>query len=315
MTKKSTFLLLFGLPLIVGAAFIALNLRVRSMVDERMEEFVSAGFFQSLDYAAVWLMPDGEIIMRDLHVVDTENNEYVLKEIAVSEYDYINEFPHHLKLSVSGMHFPGGIPATNNLSTSAWHTYIESILDEDVLPISVAYGYDYSPDNKHYMENDFSIELPGSFVLTASSEIENISVLQLDSIGLGPGTSATQYSSSLQDSRILGAEITVQDTGLVPAMLAAQGEAVDLDPSEYRQQLMQQLEALAVFAPQQLQFVAQDLVLRIGELLEGEKTLRVSVSPEFKGNFQELQLEIMGAIYTANFERIFEVLNPKIEMY
>ena len=179
----------------------------------------------------------------------------------------------------------------------------------------MAYGYDYSPDNKHYMENDFSIELPGSFLLTASSEIENISLLQLDSVGLGPGTSATQYSSSLQDSRILGAEITVQDMGLVPAILAAQGEAVDLDPSEYRQQLMQQMQALAVFAPQQFQFVAKDLVLRIGKLLEGGKTLRVSVSPEFEGNVQELQSEIMDAFYTANFERIYEVLNPKIEIY
>jgi len=98
-------------------------------------------------------------------------------------------------------------------------------------------------------------------------------------------------------------------------MLAAQSEAVDLDPSEYRQQLMQQMQALAVFAPQQFQFVAQNLVLKIGELLEGGKTLRVSVSPEFEGNVQELKSEIMDAFYTANFERIYEFLNPKIEIY
>jgi len=309
MTKKTVLITSLALLLLVAALYLALNFWVKSMVDERMDEFVAGGYYQSLDYDNVWVQPNGEITMKDLHVVDIDENEYIFQDITISEFDYFNTFPHHLKLTAEGMQFPGGPPQFGNLQESGWNTYLETVIEDDLLPIQLAYEYDYDPENAHRMNNDFRIGLPRSFLLTTNSVMDNIPVAQLNSLALGPGTSATQYSTSIQDGNVLEANISVQDLGVVPALLAAQGETIGLDPAEYREQLMVQLQTMALFAPQQLQFLAQELVLNFGEFLEGDKTLMISIKPEFGGNVQQLQGEVMGAFYIGNFERIVDVLN------
>ena len=313
MTKKTVLISSLALLLLVAALYLALNFWVKSMVGERMDEFVAGGYYQSLDYDSVWLLPNGEITMNDLHVIDTDANEYIFQDITISEFDYFNAFPHHLKLTAEGMQFPAGPPQFSNLQESGWNTYLQTVIEGDLLPIQLAYEYDYDPDNSHQMNNDFRIGLPQSFLLTTSSVMDNIPVAQLNSLALGPGTSATQYSTSIQDGNVLEANISVQDLGVVPAMLAAQGETIDLDPAEYREQLMVQLQTMALFAPQQLQFLAQELVLNFGEFLEGDKTLTISIKPEFGGNIQQLQGVVMGAFYIGNFERIVDVLNLDID--
>ena len=108
MTKKTVLITSLALLLLVAALYLALNFWVKSMVDERMDEFVAGGYYQSLDYDNVWVQPNGEITMKDLHVVDIDENEYIFQDITISEFDYFNTFPHHLKLTAEGMQFPGG---------------------------------------------------------------------------------------------------------------------------------------------------------------------------------------------------------------
>lgn len=312
MAKKLLLYVSLSLIVLLAGGYIVINYFVKTMVDERMAEFVAAGYYQSLDYESVNLAFNGDINLQSLHVTDTVGNEYIIDNIRVSDFDYFNEFPHRLNLSAEGLRFPAGIPAFGNSPSTTWNSYLEGVMENDYLPIVLNYQYLYSPEESNAMTNAFSIALPNSFLLTTNSAMENISLEEFNNIALGPGTSATQYSLSLQDSNILFASIALQDLGLVPALLSVQGEVNNLDPAEYRQQLLAQLQTMVLFAPQQLQALASTLVLNVASFLEGERTLRVSVTPENGGNVQQLQGEIMGAFYIGNFNRIVEVLNLEI---
>lgn len=313
MTKKLILIVPLALIVLLTGAYLIINYSVKAMVDERMAEFVAGGYYQSLEYESVKLTFNGDIIMENLHVTDTVNNEYILESIQVSDFDYFNEFPHSLNLTAEGLRFPLGIPDFGNTPSTTWNNYLAGVMEDDYLPIVLNYQYTYSPQDNNAMDNAFSIALPGSFLLTTNSAMENISLDELDNIALGPGTSATQYSLSLQDSNILFASIALQDLGLVPALLTVQGEAAGLDPAEYRQQLLAELQTMVLFAPQQLQTLATNVVLNVAKFLEGDLTLNVSINPENGGNVQQLQGEIMGAFYIGNFNRIVEVLNLEIE--
>jgi len=313
MTKKLILIVPLALIVLLTGAYLIINYSVKAMVDERMAEFVAGGYYQSLEYESVELTFNGDIIMENLHVTDTVNNEYILESIQVSDFDYFNEFPHSLNLTAEGLRFPLGIPDFGSTPSTTWNNYLAGVMEDDYLPIVLNYQYTYSPQDNNAMDNAFSIALPGSFLLTTNSAMENISLDELDNIALGPGTSATQYSLSLQDSNILFASIALQDLGLVPALLTVQGEAAGLDPAEYRQQLLAELQTMVLFAPQQLQTLATNVVLNVAKFLEGDLTLNVSINPENGGNVQQLQGEIMGAFYIGNFNRIVEVLNLEIE--
>jgi hypothetical protein len=76
-----------------------------------------------------------------------------------------------------------------------------------------------------------------------------------------------------------------------------------------------QLQTMVLFSPQQLQPLAQRLLTSLAQFLEGEKTLKVSIAPEYGGNIQQLQGEILGAFYIGNFARIEELLNLEIETF
>lgn len=82
---------------------------------------------------------------------------------------------------------------------------------------------------------------------------------------------------------------------------------------QYRQQFLAQLQAAALFVPQQLQALALETLGKVAQFLEGGRTLRVSISPEYDGNYQQVQEEVMGAIFIGNFERVVEVLNLEVE--
>jgi len=100
---------------------------------------------------------------------------------------------------------------------------------------------------------------------------------------------------------------------MVEAISALQGAALGTSGDEYRQQLLEQLQAAALFVPPRMQALAQDLLGNFAEFMTGEKTLQISITPQYNGNIQQLQLEIMAALYTGNIGRIAELLQLDIQ--
>ena len=155
--------------------------------------------------------------------------------------------------------------------------------------------------------------MPDSFILTTDSVMTDIPLEDLDDVAMGPGASATQYSMSVQEGKIVSAAIALEDLGLVNALMTMQGEAAGVDVDEYRQQLWAQIQTMVLFAPQQLQSLAQELAANIGVFLEGDNTLRISIAPDSSGSIRQLQADVMGSFIIGDFETIATTLGLKIE--
>jgi hypothetical protein len=70
---------------------------------------------------------------------------------------------------------------------------------------------------------------------------------------------------------------------------------------------------MVLFAPQQLQSLAQELAANIGVFLEGDNTLRFSIAPESSSSILQLQADVMGSFFIGDFQTIAETLGLKIE--
>lgn len=285
--------------------------QVKSVIDQRIEELMANGDYQALDYESLALELNGDFHITNLHVVDAIGNEFILEEIHITEYDFSNEFPHHMTLTASGIRLPAGMPQFGNSANQSLNTYLDRIMDEDFLPLSLNYHFEYMPDTVPQMDATFGINLPGSFNLTTDSVMRNIS---LEEFKTRPqvATNPLQYSMLLQQAAVPSASMTLQDLGIVDAMMAIQGESLSMSADDYRQQFLAQLQTMVLFAPRQLQPTAQRFLNSFANFMAGGKTLQVSLTPEFGGDIQQLQAEIMGAFYIGNFARIEELLNIEI---
>lgn len=306
---------LLFLPLIVlvlaGGFYLVANYQARKIIDTRMQEMVASGTYQSLAYEDFTLGIDGTMNLNGLQVRDAAGINYVIDTIEISDYDYFSEVPHHLTLAAAGMHFPAGIPAFGNTSNSSLNDYLTTVMSADFLPVEFTYSHNYSADDNRQLDSTFSVNLPASFRLSSESVMRN---LPLEALGESATVNPMQNMSFMR-ADIPSASIALQDLGIVEAMLAVQGENNGLSSEDYRQQLLAQVQAMALFAPQQLQALAQKLVANLADFLEGEKTLELTVTPEYEGNVQRLQGDLMGAFYTGNFQRMIELLNLEIETY
>jgi hypothetical protein len=313
MRKKVLLIIPATIAVIAVGLIVVANYLVRNLVDERMDGFVTAGYYQTLEYDSLSVKWNGNIIMQNMHVVDIEANEYVLEEILISNFDYFHEVPHRMNLTANGLRFPAGIPEFGNSTSNSWNSYLTRVMEDDFLPIILDYRYAYNPDDDFKLDNAFRLELPDSFILTTDSVMTDISLENLNDVAMGPGTSATQYSMSIQEGKIVSAALALEDLGLVNALMTVQGEAAGVDADDYRQQLWAQIQTMVLFAPQQLQSLAQELAANIGVFLEGDNTLRFSIAPESSSSILQLQADVMGSFFIGDFQTIAETLGLKIE--
>jgi len=301
------------LAALLAGGYLYANIRVKSLVDERIAGFVDSGQYQLLEYEDVALTHRGDIHLQSLHVIDAAGNDYVLDEIRVSNFDYFNPTPHHLQLTATGLRFPNGMPMLGNTTRPALDSYIGTRMNENTLPLEIHYQYDFVPEDQARLDSALSISLPASFRLSTSTIMHNIALDEINQYSDNLSPTPAPYTTLLARADIPSASIALQDQGLVRDMLAIQGQGLGMNADEYREQLLAQLQTMLLFTPRQLQTLAMDFLTRLSEFLEGGKTLQVSVTPEFGGNMQQLQGEILGAFYIGNFPRIIEVLNLEVE--
>ena len=313
MTKKLIFILPVALITFVGAFYAYANFRLMTIVDMRILEGVDSGDYLALGYESVGFKLNGDIAMKSLHITDNKNNQYILDNILISDFDYFNPFPNHMVLSVSGVRFPTQLPVFGNTPDNALNDYLASIMDEDYLPVEVNYSYQFHPEAEALFNNDLKIDLPDSFTLTAKWKMKNLAIEELNKISTADSGNSAMVFLMMQDSEISSASLSLQNLGMVDAILTIRGEELGLNSNDYAQQLITQLMTAVIFIPQQLQPLAQNIVGRFMEFLEGEKTFQLTITPKYGGSIQQLQREIMGAFYIGDFTRITELLNLEIE--
>ena len=313
MKKKLLIFIPALLILAVGALYAVANYQVKAVVDTRIAELIENGDYIALEYNSVAIEFNGDIVMNDFHVTDINNNEYILEDIRITDYDYFSRVPGHLNLSTKGLRFPSDLPAFANSQGNLLNNYLASIMVEDSLALELTYRYEYLPEDESRLQNIFRVSLPGSFNLTSQWLMKNVSLVALDQNPVVDTTNSPTVSSMIQNADIPNASLAFQDLGMVNAMLNIQGDASGMSSEQYRQQLLGQMQTAALFVPQQLQSLVQDFLGSFAEFLEGEKTFQLSITPEYGGNIQQLQGEVMGAFYIGNFSRITELLNLNIE--
>ncbi len=313
MAKKLLLIIPGVLIIILGAVYFFANYRLKTVVDLRVEELIATGDYQEITYDSVALQFNGEITLENLYVMDSNLNEYILENIQIREFDYFNPVPHHLHLSAQGLRFPSAAPSFGDGPNNLLNNYIASMMDEDLLPLTMNYRYNYQPEDNDRMDIEADLALPASFFLSAEAQILNVPMEGINENAPDNANAPTSVSVMLQNADIPAALIALRDDGMVADISAMQGAALGTSGDEYRQQLLEQLQAAALFVPPQMQALAQDLLGNFAEFMTGEKTLQISITPQYNGNIQQLQLEVMAAFYTGNIGRIAELLQLDIQ--
>ena len=96
------------------------------------------------------------------------------------------------------------------------------------------------------------------------------------------------------------------------AMIATAAEQNGVAPEDFRTLLVSQVQNFYLFLPQTAQGLAMSAGAEIAKFLEGGKTLSLSIAPEYGGNIKQLQEEIMGAVFTGDYNKVSEVLHLEI---
>lgn len=313
MKKKLLFALPLALLLAATAGYFALNHRIAGVLDQRLADLVASGDYRELRYDAVTLSLDGSIALDNLYVADAQGNSFVLEDVRLSDFDYFSEVPHHLALAAVGVRFPAGVPVFGDRQDSALNTYLASMLDGDRLPVAVNYRYNYLPAEDSRLDTSLSVSLPDGFHLDSASVMRNVPTEAFTAGGMAAAGSPVPFQQVMRSADIPSAFLSLQDLGMVGDMMVIQGRMNNITAEEYRQQLLAQLQVVVMFSPRQLQALAQQMLDRVAEFLEGEKTLRIAITPANGGNFQQLQADVMGSFYIGDYQQIADLLNLEIE--
>jgi hypothetical protein len=288
------------------------NDRAQTLVDERIDEMVASGAYDSASYDTLSVSLLGNITMTNVNIVQGPLN-YTVRNVNVANYDYANEFPRHVDLSVKGLR----VAALGNIDdprAAALGALLQRLPADEDIPLELDYQHRYDPDNAHQLESTMRLAIPEFFTLDTSSTTRNIemhTVYQLDNAD--PLVVQQQVMTMMQAAEVPSMSLRLQDHGIVDDMLATSAAGNGVSPEDFRRLLVSQALNFYLFLPQNAQAFAMAAGAEVAEFLEGGKTLSVSINPEYGGSLQSLQQEAMGAFFTGDYGRISELLHLQIE--
>lgn len=313
MLKK----ILAGLVLLViagaGGAYWYVNDRARSVVEERLDAMISDGGYDVAEYETLHVQLNGDIAMTNLHVVQGPL-EYTLENITISNLDYGNEFPRHMDVTVNGLQL--AVDASSpDPQVAAMSSMLEMMGAGTVIPLQVNYSLRYDPDNTHQTDSTMRVAVPDAFTLDVNSITRNLQMQAFNNLNnpnIDPVQAQAQLMELLATAEIPSLQLALLDEGFLDVMIAAAAEQNGVAPEEFRTLLVSQAQNFYLFLPQNAQGLAMSAGAEIAKFLEGGKTLSVSIAPEYGGNIKQLQEQIMGAVFTGDYNQVSEVLHLEI---
>lgn len=295
-----------------GGVYWYINDRAQTLVDERIDEMVASGAYDSASYESMRVGLTGDITMTNVNIVQGPL-DYTVQNITVTNYDYANEFPRHFDLSVKGLRL-APLGDVDDPRAAALGTMLNELATGEAVPLELDYRHRYDPDNAHQIESTMRLAVPDFFTLDASSTTRNIEMQTLDGLNdADPAIAQQQVMALMQAAEVPSMTMTLQDHGFVEDMLATSAAENGVSPEDFRRLLISQAQNFYLFLPQNAQSFAMAAGAEMAEFLEGGKTLSVSVAPEYGGSLQRLQQEVMGAALTGDYGKISELLHLQIE--
>jgi hypothetical protein len=314
MLKKLLLVSPLLLLLVVGGVWLLANQRARAVVDNRIEQMLATGAYEDISYQALQVHLNGDISLSDLRVVNPAG-EFIFQDIEVSNFDYTNEVPRNLEVKVRGVKLPADLTSLAAGNGTALPGLIKELSTDEILPLEIDYLHSYAPEQQFQLDSDLRVALPGALTLQVNSMTRNLDLQTYNDrsdLDPDPAMAQLQMMDRLQELEIATATLSVQDHGLVAAMLTDMAQQYGSTPEDMRTLLTSQVNNLYLFAPQNMQSLAMDAGQQLAIFLEGGKTLSVSVTPQLQGRLSLLQTELMAAAFIGNFARIVEVLELEI---
>lgn len=302
---------IFGIAAAGAGGWYYVDQRIRSEFDARLDALVASGQYESLHYDELSYSFDGSVAIEGLHV-QQPGISYTLERVDVARLDYSGEIPLDLDIKVRGVRFPDGLPDLRGTDDEQLGALLARIATDDAIPLELDYSHRYQPDNAHQVDTAMTLRIPQLMHLDMSGRMRQVplaSVVELSDADVDPMLLQQQLLPLIADAEIPLLQLRLQDLGLVQA--AVEQGAIDFNttPDDYRNMLASQARNAYLFLPQSAQTLARDAGAHLASFMEGERTLHVSAQPQFEGKVGQLQVEIMGALLTGNFNRVVEVLN------
>ena len=306
MKKK---FLLFAIPLVIaacGGLYFLAHHQIKTGVDRMIARTVATGRYKAITYQDLDLKLNGAVQLDKVHVTNAADQEYVLEQLELDDYDYSNEFPHHVNMHIRGVSFPGGLPDFEDGQNPVVNEYFNSLLNDDLLPVLIDYRY----DDDHQLMSSMGFSLENSVDFNISSSIRKIPLEEFfNSQDMSEQQVQQRYQSFMTTAEIPKVSFALTDRGFVDSLISIEAGQNNMDPEVFRSQLAASFQSMYFALPQSLQDFARQLGDEAASFLEGHKTFNASMTPEFGGNIQQLQTEITSALFTGDLARIVELLN------
>ncbi len=308
--------LLIGIPvaLVLGVAGLygGAWLLAQRMVDEQLTRLVTSGNYQQADYANLWLLPNGTLLLRELHLQQQDFN-LVINTIEVSDMDYLHAIPWHLSVRIDGIHFPDGLAPLSGSDSRLLTSALEELVDSDTLSVQATYSYRYEPASDEQIVYNAALSLPGYFDAAAATETRHLSLQELEDMReAAPDYLLAMQQAALSDAALPRAALHITDRGLVDKYIKVTAENLGTDAATLRPQLKSQVRNYHLFLPENLQTLAITAGSALSSFLDGGKTLSLTITPAYGGSLQQLQPEVMGVVLTGDFERAAELLKLEV---
>jgi hypothetical protein len=311
------FLIAAPVVLIAGGAatYLLVNQQAKTVVDERLAALVESGSYETLTYEEMEVGLGGAITMKNLHVVQGPL-DYTLEDITITNFDFVNEFPRTMDISVTGLQIAAIDPDITDPQMMALAGMLQQFDIDEQIPLQVDYSHRYDPDNAHQTDSKVHLTVTDSFTLDAASVTRGVPMETLNGLtGLDqsdPVAAQQQVAALLADAEFPSMQMSLQDQGLVETLITRTAERSDVPPEDFRNLLVSQSRNMFLFLPPTAQNLAMAIGTEVAEFLEGGKTLSISIAPEYNGSLQRLQEEVMGAVFTGNYDKVSELLHLEV---
>lgn len=293
-----------------GGAYWYINDRAKDLVDARIAEMVASGTYDSAEYEKMNVSPTGDITMTNLKMVKGPL-DVTLGNITITNLDYANRFPRHFDLSVDGMRMASLDDAS--LEGAALTEMLSQLGTDTDIPLELDYSHRYDPDNAHQLDSSMKLNVPDYFTLDASSVTRGVEMETLEQLNNpDPLIAQQQMAALMQVAEFPSMQMKLQDHGMVADLLASSAEQLGVSPEDYRTLLVSQAQNFYLFLPSTGQNFARVAGAEMAEFLAGDKTITVSLEPEYGGNLQLLQQEVIGAVFTGDYDKVSELLHAEI---
>lgn len=298
--------------LVAGAGlWFYVDQRIRGEIDARLASAVDSGRFQALHYDELDYSFDGSIDINGLHV-QQQDTQYRLDEVRISKLELAEEFPREVQVNIRGLHFPGGLSDLSGPDNAYLGALLARIASNDGIPLEVDYSHSYQPDNAHQLDSVVAVRVPSLLNLDFSSSLRNLPIdalANLPAAAADPVAAQQQLLPLVSSAEVPRLAFSMQDLGLVQAMMEIGAAQFNATVEDYRDLLVSQARNAHLFLPQNAQQLGMDAGNAVADFLAGGRTLNLTLEPQFNGSIDQLQTQMMGSMLIGDFNRMAQLLN------